>query len=914
MASKMALCLLALAVLAACPAAARNLTQSKNWVLLGFQDQCLNATQETLLGPAGAPQSGALSKVDCDKCMTEVDKESKLTTIGYMCTKQLCQNVKLFPWPANVTAAAAITTCQPCILGSINKKICQACHTMVPRRYSALGESTDSDGIKGAAVEIADVTGDVAAEARAWCLKAATFTLPGYNTVLGFAGDWQFDKYLDAVTVCVNLPDGSPERTWCMNCIYSSKMQEWPVGLATRWDMEAADWPRDNDFGACANFANHTYAVNKGWENPGGMYTECGRTDFTDAKYRDFVAPELTASKCITCMDDALTYTVVAFNDVVQPINSSKAYACYDTCRNPALVPDTNVGITTGFAADELSSLCTDCVTDPNVYDAYGCTNCLKQFSETQPKNFDVAKFNVQGCLKCVGKNPYEDVVGNYNWACGECAAMFPGDNTTRTACEDCIKQRAVDSSTLAADLMNQTWVGTTYEIICMCVDMAKTQWLADPVTSGSLTEWYTQTCTNCSYQEQKCYRKRNVTLPVAKATDAVYVLRDLDHAVNDDELPAIYRKLKCSDFELGVDGFGASIDALDGVMEALNISMCAIEGINETFATAYYASTRSGGDGAICSLLPGGPINTNAGASAIPWCTTNLPGWKLIHVDDNLVDATSGDDCVACMRNDTIKGTSFTPACLDYCNNPYTIHNQDELTQCTQCVIARTGNDAPRNNPAPCEQCIQQFNELQAPFTDYPTANYISRKSCIACTIGPTFWGSDRDSACSACAAFTNEGVRNNCFACVAGNYFSPWACVDGFTNGWLDFVPLDLCTTEASVTASLASTNASISLQGGWTDVGAPFSRESCASKAQSVGATIFGLVNGGAKCYWSKSNKPFMLLSLTNNGDCSGTPCVTGTTVVNGATETTPAPSYTDDIACGGAAAVAWFGLSA
>eukprot|EP00955_Chlamydomonas_euryale_P080819 363477-Chlamydomonas_euryale.AAC.8 len=71
----------------------------------------------------------------------------------------------------------------------------------------------------------------------------------------------------------------------------------------------------------------------------------------------------------------------------VQPANTSKAYACASICRSPVLAPAAQPG---------LGAECADCVADPDVADPWGCTNCLRRFSDAA---FDDSQFELGTCL-----------------------------------------------------------------------------------------------------------------------------------------------------------------------------------------------------------------------------------------------------------------------------------------------------------------------------------------------------------------------------------------------------------------------------------------------------------------------------------------------------------------------------------
>eukprot|EP00955_Chlamydomonas_euryale_P049432 354254-Chlamydomonas_euryale.AAC.4 len=48
-----------------------------------------------------------------------------------------------------------------------------------------------------------------------------------------------------------NLPP-SEERDWCLQCISTTFAVPWPDGIASPEEVDSQNWPRLNDFGACA--------------------------------------------------------------------------------------------------------------------------------------------------------------------------------------------------------------------------------------------------------------------------------------------------------------------------------------------------------------------------------------------------------------------------------------------------------------------------------------------------------------------------------------------------------------------------------------------------------------------------------------------------------------------------------------
>eukprot|EP00955_Chlamydomonas_euryale_P056705 356533-Chlamydomonas_euryale.AAC.1 len=152
----------------------------------------------------------------------------------------------------------------------------------------------------------------------------------------------------------------------------------------------------------------------------------------------------------------------------------------------------------------DVATECFECVENANVSEPWGCTNC---FSLESKDTFDT--FSREECVACVTANPYEDKVGTYNWACGECAAI--GSAMIRELCQQCINMPALDSlaaGTLADDLLSVAWVGNATEIICSCVDMVKDSTWGENAP-GLLSDWYSFECPNCTAIQKMCYMRR---------------------------------------------------------------------------------------------------------------------------------------------------------------------------------------------------------------------------------------------------------------------------------------------------------------------------------------------------------------------------------------------------------------------
>ncbi|KAG1660305.1 hypothetical protein FOA52_003326 [Chlamydomonas sp. UWO 241] len=186
---------------------------------------------------------------------------------------------------------------------------------------------------------------------------------------------------------------------------------------------------------------------------------------------------------------------------------------------------------------------CFKCVFDPNVYNPWGCNHCYEASFPDGVTNLTVAT----AFTKCVTDNPYEDKVGSYNWACAECAAIE--DLSVRALCIAYIMTPAVDAgydanaatnldtdaygkyvSDYAAKLGNAEWVSNASETVCFCIDMAK----ASTWDAGTLANWYTSACPECTAQQRSCYEIRNISYSVEKPGPGIDVSEELaDNIVN---------------------------------------------------------------------------------------------------------------------------------------------------------------------------------------------------------------------------------------------------------------------------------------------------------------------------------------------------------------------------------------------
>mmetsp|Transcript_9516 Transcript_9516/g.21090 ORF Transcript_9516/g.21090 Transcript_9516/m.21090 type:complete len:767 (+) Transcript_9516:136-2436(+) len=429
--------------------------------------------------------------VTCEACMDTVSGTTFIDQ-AWACGDQLCQDESL--WAEDYPAVDdGFDVCTDC-LTNYPVQVCQACFANVPSEYPPPDFDTE------------DVP-----EARNRCLQC-------WDEAPGLRDEGMFGHYLWACGVCSNIPEGD-ERDWCFECISTAKARAEPVGILSIWEVEELAKEggatfRWNDFGKCAVKANHSYAVRNGYGDPEGIYSSCawdsksqfpsldpGGVSTDDSIFDQGAQPLLD---CIKCMEDTQDY--VAF-DGSQPNSTNKAYACA-LCRHPDWFNDEDKTEVELLAISADVELCYSCVANESVWDAWGCTNCFKRQYEAESADTP-RPFDVEDCVDCMTSNPYEDKVGAYSWACGECAAI--AEDAVRELCQQCILQPSLDSDDLAADLLDHEWVGNASEIICSCVDMSKTAGSTWPSFGGDLSDWYTQDCPNCTAMQKQCYLKREI-------------------------------------------------------------------------------------------------------------------------------------------------------------------------------------------------------------------------------------------------------------------------------------------------------------------------------------------------------------------------------------------------------------------
>ncbi|KAG1664276.1 hypothetical protein FOA52_009779 [Chlamydomonas sp. UWO 241] len=215
--------------------------------------------------------------------------------------------------------------------------------------------------------------------------------------------------------------------------------------------------------------------------------------------------------------------------------------------------------------------------------------------------------FDVSQCLTCITDDPYVNKVGAYSWACGECSTLgdIMGD-----LCLDCIHNRAVLAGTgLPSDLMDMAWVSDTSVVICDCIDMFKTLWGGD-----SLVDWWTDSCPKCTAMQKTCYRRRNITLSAIPEDGlAPFIINDTALV-----LPQGYRILRCKE----ATDHAAALDAL---FANAGFEACSLNN----------GAWTSGGTGASCTTEP--PVMLPCRVM------TTLPGWHLLHIDDEIPDIDTG-------------------------------------------------------------------------------------------------------------------------------------------------------------------------------------------------------------------------------------------------------------------------------
>ncbi|KAG1664828.1 hypothetical protein FOA52_007086 [Chlamydomonas sp. UWO 241] len=932
-----------LALLCAMPTvAARALTQTVDAVESQAK-QCDDTTVFT--------STGALNADQCTDCMYAVDAASgALSTNKWACI-QLCQNTSLFPSTLDDVADVSTHQCVKCIATN-DADTCSQCDVRTDvstHQCVSCIETIDADtcsqrfffpGVlatnKWACIQLCHNTSlfpddsDVRADVSTHCFRAvptvntalwpleANGTAPVWAAVQK-ARTWCIDEcaaappglpdgngaYLYACAICANLPAGSAERTWCFACINSTYIEVEPKGVASKWEVDTPGWPRLNDFGACASAANTTYWVNQGVINPGGVYAQCATEDNIGTSPNK---PLLTTTECIACMNYAKDYDgsydgelYGLGNQGPQPVNSSKAYACAATCRNPKWLPldNTNTGAASGAGTSpddapptvaNVVGGCVTCIADSSTYDAWGCTNCVQMWAEEY--KWDSEQFKPEYCFECVQTDPYQGKVGPYNWACGQCASVSDtgavDGRDLREQCQMCIKtpydmaETDNGGSFDPALLTNATWVGQASELICSCIDMIKaSQWDNSyfGYDYGAEGSWYTLGCSTCTAMQKQCYKRRNITLSSTPDKDAPTFIR-----VNDTDktstanftMPEGYRLVKCGE-ELS--------DEQKDKLKALvtDNAICVIT--DGSFSTS----------GVDCVE---GAMETAASANDPCWLVTNLPGWHLIHLDDYTFPAvlpppfplewgigfpgSIGDLCVSCIlylnnpdgQDAPFFGSAFVPAayaCDQYCMNPYTIHDGYQFTLCVFGLVRKLVFNKLTLFPQiddvhAVESCIQAHN------SDNNTENLERREACIEC-IAPSGdplldpnYPENYDWGCIECSKFTSQDARAKCTSCITefGGVIDPCQCVDGVRHGWLYFEAVtDLCVDAASLKTAMTSNPPGV---GGGVHTEEVSSREECADVAQKKGVTLFGLstadVDGTSVCYWFTSNAQYLL----------------------------------------------------
>mmetsp|Transcript_4043 Transcript_4043/g.11561 ORF Transcript_4043/g.11561 Transcript_4043/m.11561 type:complete len:1622 (-) Transcript_4043:1480-6345(-) len=827
-------------------------------------DTALLAEKQNCLADAEVT-ADVLSYSDCGDCVEDVKIGNR-----WACGAQLCQNADLWSDYTSPTVLDMPTAldggCVECLTEN-DADICMSCYNTVPFTINKVPYFFGADV---AAARDQCITCATSGAPSEWdgSAYASTYDIPGWKD------QGARNSYFWACGICSNLPFGSEEQQWCYTCISSTYMQVEPVGIATYWDYKMADdWPRLNDFGACAIRANQTFAVNQEFDNPVGIYAMCVVDDVTVTDATGTVttfSPELSQSDCVACIKSAQNYTNPDPNpdgrpDGNQPENSTKAYACASTCRDPVLIP---AGSSTVNGV-QLSEVCTNCVIDPNVYDAWGCTNCIKQLKGQDD--------HLEACLDCVRTSPYQDKIGTYNWACAECSAIE--DPSIRALCLECISYPALELSSNPDLLFNDIWVGDASVIICECVDMSKTStWTGEgDVFDPAVTEWYTEGCPNCTALQTSCYRRKNVTLSHTPESNITYVVVEGD--ADGFPLPEGYRYPDCTE------------------VQSLTVADLDPFGINPTsFSDGCYVKGGSiSYDGSVlvvdCDAQAPRQIRSAAEGGVECALATNLPGWHLIHIEDYLPPYRGyAQWCAQCVINfDTAefltgaRGSAY--ACERYCNDPYTIFTPEESFQCFQCLYLKSSNNIYENRNAPfnrnvasCEQCMQAFNH-----GDDRGAVVELRSQCMDCLLWKTQpqWQENFDWACIECTRIADPVARSRCFECLSEQTIDPCQCVDGAKAGWLFYCPAT-CLEKVAVQTAFDEKD----LFGGPRTADGPVlvkSREECAEIANRHGAKLFGLhrtdtpiqIDGidvfETECYWFLNNLEYFDSIDIDLGDC-------------------------------------------
>ncbi|KAG1668018.1 hypothetical protein FOA52_006551, partial [Chlamydomonas sp. UWO 241] len=348
-------------------------------------------------------------------------------------------------------------------------------------------------------------------------------------------------------------------KEWCLKCLWSPTAQPKPAGIleyADRAIMTAVGETRPTDYGACAFLANQSYSIEAGIIDPVGIRETCVwkadefqlRTDadittpaphalFTNTDSAGkYIATPLGVAGCLTCMGATHEYKGMGGP---QPENTTKAYA-RALCRHPNWI----TGVTEA-AAPAMADECFACLEDAKVHNACGCNYCYEANFLAIKEGRDV--INTTACTKCMMDKPFKDKVGSCSWACAECANIT--DPTIKQICIDCIMTPAIDAGyptvsdneAVAYDLKlgSTEWVGNASEIVCLCVDMAKAS-----TWGGSLSDWYTSLCPDCTAMQRTCYKRRNISLSALNTI--VAPLGKFLAIQADAPVPHGYRYLKC--------------------------------------------------------------------------------------------------------------------------------------------------------------------------------------------------------------------------------------------------------------------------------------------------------------------------------------------------------------------------------
>ncbi|KAG1678638.1 hypothetical protein FOA52_012645 [Chlamydomonas sp. UWO 241] len=343
--------------------------------------------------------------------------------------------------------------------------------------------------------------------------------------------------------------------------------------------------------------------------------------------------------------------------------------------------------------------------------------------------------------------------------------------------CNTCILTPAIDlgyivnitsgiitpSDELTAALDDNKFIGNATELICSCIDMAK----ASTWGSGTLADWYTNLCPDCTAMQSGHSITWNAIPGPANGTledpRIKFVKVPLNSALpTDGENPFPYKLMDCNDYP---DGLTAEEKT---EIDVLLINEDCI--IKDGIVTANGELQCNSPSGKKRALLSG--VSSGDCMVLVPFDFTS--GYMLIHIDDviatsNIVPA--GDDCVACMRsfNTAGKVSEDAYACEQYCMNPYTTRSGAQFTQCMDCI-----KDDVIDAVYVCDACIQAFNSYLPTTLDNLTIsadgdeNYARRESCMECAKLPqtvrtgetplTWPVSSRDWACVECQSCKHQ------------------------------------------------------------------------------------------------------------------------------------------------------------